>query len=91
MDTTNALEVRRSLGKVLRRLSRGGKPIAVERNGKPAAVLISLSDFRERFADVEAAEERKKLVDDILAMRKLTKPTKRTSADDIRALRGTLP
>jgi len=91
MDRTNALEVRRSLGKVLRRLSRGGKPIVVERNGQPAAVLISLSDFRERFADVEAAEERKQLVEEILAMRRLVKPSKLAAVEQLRALRGALP
>jgi prevent-host-death family protein len=91
MQTTNALEVRRSLGKVLLRLSRGGEPIIVERNGVPAAVLVSISDFRERFADVEAADERKKLVEEILAMRKRARPSKRTAVEEIRALRGALP
>lgn len=91
MDTTNALEVRRSLGKVLRRLALGGKPIVVERNGQPAAMLISLSDFRERFVDVEAAEERKQLAEEILAMRKLVKPAKVAAVDELRALRGALP
>ena len=91
MQTTNALEVRRSLGKVLRRLSRGGEPIVVERNGKPAAILISVSDFRERFADVEAADERRKLVEEILAMRKRAKPASRKAVEEIRALRGALP
>jgi prevent-host-death family protein len=91
MQTTNALEVRRSLGKVLERLSRGGRPIVVERNGKPAAILISLADFRERFADIDAAEERKQLVEEILAMRKRPRRATQDAVKDVRALRGPLP
>ena len=91
MQTTNAIEVRRSLGKVLRRLERGGEPILVERNGKPAAVLISLLEFRERFADVDAAQERQRLVEEVLAMRKRAKGAKRSAVEEVRRIRGPLP
>jgi antitoxin Phd len=91
MQTTNALEVRRSLGKVLSRLARKGEPILVERNGKPAAILISIEDFRERFADIEAAEERKQLVEEILAMRERPSRSARNAVEEVRALRGPLP
>jgi prevent-host-death family protein len=90
MKTANAVDVRRSLGKVLNRLDRGGEPIVLERKGKPAAVLISLQAFRERFADLDAAEERKHLVEEILAAQ--AEPSSaRSAVDDLRALRGSLP
>jgi prevent-host-death family protein len=92
MKSTNAIEVRRSLGKVLGRLSRGGGPILVERNGKPAAVLISLDAYRERFADGEASEERQQLLAEILAARDgARRSSKRTAVEAVRALRGPLP
>jgi prevent-host-death family protein len=91
MQTTNAIEVRRSLGKVLRRLARGGEPILVERNGKPAAVLISLLEFRQRFADVDAAEDRQRLIEEVLAMRKRAKGAKRSAVEEVRRIRGPLP
>jgi prevent-host-death family protein len=90
MKTANALEVRRSLGKVLSRLGRGGEPILLERKGKPAAVLISLEAYREGFADLDAAEERKQLVEEILEARVEPEPS-RDAVDDLRALRGPLP
>lgn len=46
---TNALEMRRNLGKALRQLARAGEPILVERNREPTAGLISLRDWQERF------------------------------------------
>jgi prevent-host-death family protein len=92
MKTAKALDVRRSLGKVLSRLDRGGEPIILERKGKPAAVLISLQAFRERFADLDAAEERKHLVEEILQSRAEQPPSSdRSTLEDLRALRGPLP
>ena len=49
METVNALELRQSLGKVLDQLERGGEPILVCRRRTPAAVLVSLKDYLERF------------------------------------------
>ena len=51
MESVNALELRQSLGKVLDQLERGGEPILVCRRRTPAAALVSLEDYRERFVD----------------------------------------
>jgi prevent-host-death family protein len=91
MHKTNALAVRRALGTVLRRLQRDGEPILVERNREPAAVLISLRDFEERFVDKIAAGERERLARDILAMRARARPARRKAVDLVRELRGRLP
>lgn len=62
MEKTNALKLRQSLGSVLRQLNKTKKPILVEKNSKPAAVLITLEDYQKRFVDREADDKRKELV-----------------------------
>ena len=92
MKTTNALEVRRSLGKVLTSMEQGGEPVVVERAGRAVAVLVPIADYRERFGDRTAQSEREALHAEILAAR--TPPArgkKSSSVAEIRALRGRLP
>lgn len=62
MKRTNALKLRQSLGKLLKELARDGEPILVERDRKPAAVLIAIEDFQRRFADKEADALREEIV-----------------------------
>ena len=68
MKKINALELRQSLGKIISLLEKGGDPILVERGRKPAAVLISLGDYKERFIDKDADDRRLTLRDTILSM-----------------------
>ena len=91
MYRTNALELRRALGKVLRRLEREGAPILIEKSRKPTAVLISLRDYQERFADAAASDERERLAEEILALRARARRSRRRSVDLLRELRGPLP
>jgi PHD/YefM family antitoxin component YafN of YafNO toxin-antitoxin module len=89
----NALTVRQSLGKVLRDLERTGEPILVEKGRRPAAVLITLRDFNERFVERTAAEERRRVVKEILASRRA--PSKsdadgRSVVEMLREIRGPL-
>jgi len=73
MKSVNALKLRQQLGSVLRALEASGQPILIERNSKPAAVLISLEDYQMRFVDREADLKRKEMVETILRTRlKLT-------------------
>ena len=67
MHTVNALELRQSLGKVLDRLKKNGKAILIEKNRRPAAVLISLEDYRRRFVDRDADEARQAILEEIRA------------------------
>ncbi len=87
MDAVNAVELRQSLGRVLRRLERDGAPIVVKRGQKPAAVLISLRDFRERFVDRDADEQRRAVVARLKRLRIAT-PEGRTTLDLLRELRA---
>lgn len=62
MKTVSAREFRQSLGKVLDHLEHDGGPIVVCRRRTPAAALVSLKDYRERFVDREADERRREIV-----------------------------
>ncbi len=86
MIKTNALQLRQSLGAVLKKLQTSRQPILVEKNSKPAAVLITLEDYQKRFVDREADEKRKELVSRIKKMRQRL-PEGESSIDLIRESR----
>jgi prevent-host-death family protein len=87
MKHVSALEMRQSVGKVLRQLEKGGEPIIIERRGRPAAVLISLDDYEKRFADRDADDKRKEIVRRILALR-IKASSGKTTLDMLRDLRS---
>lgn len=68
MRKINALELRQSLAKIISLLEKGGEPILLERGRRPAAVLISLNDFKERFIDKDADARRIALRDEVLSL-----------------------
>ena len=86
MRKTNALQLRQSLGAILKKLQSDKQPILIERNSKPAAVLITLEDYQKRFVDREADEMRKQLVRKIKELRTAL-PDGQTSANLMRELR----
>lgn len=61
MQKVNALELRQSLSKIVSRLQKTGEPILLEKGRKPAAVLISLEDFKTRFVEKDADQARRKV------------------------------
>ncbi|MFM8409725.1 MAG: type II toxin-antitoxin system Phd/YefM family antitoxin [Alphaproteobacteria bacterium] len=87
MEKVNALELRQSLGRLLQRLAKDGSPILLEKDRKPAAVIISLEDYRKRFVDVDADERRREMVERIKSAR-LTTPKGVSSLDLLREVRG---
>lgn len=87
MEKVNALELRQSLGRVLQRLKKNGSPILLEKDRKPAAVIISLEDYRKRFVDVEADEIRRQIVQRIKRAG-LATPKGVSSLDLLRETRG---
>ena len=87
METVNALELRQSLGKVLDQLERGGEPILVCRRRTPAAALVSLKDYRERFVDREADDQRREVVARLKQL-KFRSPAAGTTLDVLRDLRS---
>jgi PHD/YefM family antitoxin component YafN of YafNO toxin-antitoxin module len=87
MEKVNALQLRQSLGRVLQRLEKTGRPILLEKDRKPAAVIISLDDYRKRFVDVEADRLRAEMVERIKQAR-LKTPKGMSSLDLVREVRG---
>ena len=87
METVNALELRQSLGKVLDQLERGGEPILVCRRRTPAAALVSLKDYRERFVDRDADDQRRTVVARLRQL-KFESPATGTTLDVLRDLRS---
>jgi PHD/YefM family antitoxin component YafN of YafNO toxin-antitoxin module len=87
MEKVNALQLRQSLGRVLQRLEKTGRPILLEKDRKPAAVIISLDDYRKRFVDVEADRLRTETVERIKRAQ-LKTPKGASSLDLLREVRG---
>ena len=87
METVNALELRQSLGKLLDQLERGGEPILVCRRRTPAAVLVSLKDYRERFVDRDADDQRRRVVARLRQLQ-FESPAAGTALDVLRDLRS---
>ena len=78
MKRVNAVELRQSVGKVLRQLEKGGESVIIERRRRPAAVLISLDDYARRFADRDADEKRLEIVQRIRELQFKAPPGKTT-------------
>lgn len=58
-----ALQLRQSLGKILKQLQKHGEPIIIEKSRKTVAVLISPEQFQERFIDYSDEDKRRQLFD----------------------------
>lgn len=86
MKQVNALQLRRSLSKIIAAIERTGEPILLEKGRKPVAVIISLEDFKKRFVDKDADERRQQLRTAIL---KMARPSsvKISSEDLLRSMR----
>jgi prevent-host-death family protein len=69
MKMMSAVDLRSSLSRVARALQRTGDPVALTMRGKVVGVLISVRDWNERFTARAAADERRKLIAEILAER----------------------
>ena len=87
VETVNALELRQSLGKVLDQLERNGAPILVCRGRTPAAALVSLKDYRERFVDRDADDRRRQVVARLKQL-SFDPPATGTTLDLLRDLRS---
>ena len=79
-----ALELRNRLGSILDRLDREQKPIVVEKDRRPRAVLIPLALYEERFVDLQERQLRDELVREI---RESARPAVRDTVAELRRLR----
>lgn len=87
MKKINALQLRQSLNKVILMLQKTHEPILLERGKKPAAVIISLDDFKKRFVEKAADEKRREIQKQIAAM-STTSKLKLSSEDILRQIRN---
>lgn len=87
MEEVNALKIRNKFGEILDRLNATGEPILISKGRKLRAVLVTPQDFENRFLDYKIKEDKKRLLDQIHALkRKRKEPV--ASIDLIRQLRG---
>jgi len=87
MKTVNALKIRNHLGEVLEELNKTKKPILVSKARKIQAVLITPEQFKKRFLDYQAEEEKKRLLETIKGLRRKSQSPKE-SIEVLRELRG---
>jgi PHD/YefM family antitoxin component YafN of YafNO toxin-antitoxin module len=87
MKTVNALKIRNHLGEVLEELNKTGKPILVSKGRKIQAVLITPEQFKRRFLDYQAEQEKRRLLETIKRLRTKRLGTK-NSLEVLRELRG---
>jgi PHD/YefM family antitoxin component YafN of YafNO toxin-antitoxin module len=87
MKTVNALKIRNHLGEVLEELNRTGKPILVSKGRRIQAVLITPEQFKRRFLDYQAEQEKKRMLETIKKLRTKRLGTK-NSLEVLRELRG---
>jgi len=89
MKTVNALTIRNKFGEVLSYLEETHEPVLVTKGKKLRAALVPIEDFKTRFLDKQAEEEREKLLEQIKNTRK---PSIENidSVDALRQLRGSL-
>ena len=80
MNTITMLDLRQSLSKVALQMEQTGEPMLLARGKTPVAVLISLKDYEERFAEVSAKNARRQLLGEIDAMAKKSSVSEATSS-----------
>jgi len=84
MKEVTAVELRQAMGKVARRLARTGEPLLLTLDNEPVGVIISVKDFQERCALLDAAERRRVLLEDIRSARITTSKTVDEVLGDLR-------
>ena len=87
MKTVNALKIRNNLGEVLDLLDETGEPILVSKGRKIRAALITPEQFKKRFLDYQAEEEKRHLLETIEDLKADSLEAK-SSVDMLRELRG---
>jgi PHD/YefM family antitoxin component YafN of YafNO toxin-antitoxin module len=87
MKKVNALKIRNNLGEVLDTLAKTGEPILVSKGREIRAVLITPEQFKRRFLDYQAEEQKKQLLQTIEGLQAHSLE-EQDSLDLLRELRG---
>lgn len=86
MKEVNAVQLRQSVGRVARALERGGGPILLRVGRKAVGVIVSIDDYRERFARDDIAD-REDVARAILGDKRSTRDTVEQVLDRVRQRR----
>lgn len=73
MKHINSADLRQSIGRIVEQIEETGEPILLDKHGAPVAAIISLKDFKERFVDKQALEERRALAQKINGLARTSK------------------
>ncbi len=87
MKIVNALRIRNNLGAVLDELAEKGEPILVSKGREVRAVLITPDQFKKRFLDVQAEDQKQRLLEKIKSLQADSVEQKQ-SITILRELRG---
>ena len=87
MKTVNALRIRNNLGEILDMLNKTGEPILVSKGREIRAVLITPDQFKKRFLDYQAEEQKRQLLETIEELQ-ADRVEKQDSVQVLRELRG---
>lgn len=87
MKTIDALTARNNLGKILEALNKTGEPVLLSKKNKIKAVLITSEDFKKRFVDVQAEDDKRALLENIKKL-SAVKKVKKESVQVLRKIRG---
>ena len=87
MKKINALKIRKNLGEVLDTLNKTGEPILVSKGREIRAVLITPEQFKRRFLDYQAEEQKRQLLQTIEGLQ-ANSLEGQDSLDLLRELRG---
>lgn len=87
MREVNVVQLRQSVARLARQLEEDGEPVLLKVGNTPVGVIVSLKDFRERFALEDAKETRRRLVDEIRAERRAGGASIERVLDDVRRRR----
>jgi len=87
MKTVNALKIRNNLGEVLDALTETGEPVLVSKGREIKAVLITPEQFKKRFLDYQAEEQKKQLLETIERL-KADSIEAKDSVEVLREIRG---
>lgn len=70
MKSVTAIQLRQSVRKILTALKKNNEPLLLCQGKEPAAVIISLEDYKTKFYDKVIAAKRRKVIAEIKLMTK---------------------
>lgn len=64
----SATEVKNRFGRMLRQIAKTGGPIIVERDGKPVAVILSMSEYQRMQPQAAPDDKQRELLEEVFGL-----------------------